>query len=113
LNHGSSISTTFMVMALLGTTMTLGKLQVAASCDKCGNIAALPEAGGQLRCVECGRFAEENPDYCLEHDVDKTRSPHGRCPYCYERERVRQQEQAMHERRADPDMHPSVDAPRR
>lgn len=83
-------------------------------CESCGLTAGHHEARGAARCGECGRFAESSSDYCAQHEVDLTNLPTGysSCPYCQERRRVEQERQEMMERRADPRMHPSVDAPR-
>jgi ssDNA-binding Zn-finger/Zn-ribbon topoisomerase 1 len=52
--------------------------------------------------------------YCTKHDVNVDELPgYNHCPKCREERQVEAMEQEMHERRGDPDMHPSVDAPRR
>ena len=90
----------------------LGKLYVGVNCSNCGvHGEGVPASNGKTRCGKCGRFGSEAERYCAEHD---TRYPSGydHCPLCRERQRVEQMEQEMHERRADPRMHPSVDARR-
>jgi hypothetical protein len=52
--------------------------------------------------------------YCDTHDIDvDALNGYDHCPKCQEQRRVEAMEQEMHARRADPDMHPTVDAPRR
>jgi len=91
---------------------------IAVECVSCGHTSGHADAtangGTRLRCDECGQFAERSDDYCAEHDVRTDRLPTGysECPYCAERRRVEQERQEMMARRADPRMHPSVDAPR-
>lgn len=56
----------------------------------------------------------DDDTYCERHDLDWGRlTGYDHCPACREEQRVREMEQEMHARRADPDMHPMVDAPRR
>ena len=58
---------------------------------------------------------DDRPDqYCIAHDVNVDRlTGYDECPMCRQEHRVEQMEQEMHARRADPDMHPTVDARRR
>lgn len=54
-----------------------------------------------------------NQEYvCERHEIRELPTGYDRCPLCEEEERIEAMEQEMHERRADPRMHPSVDAPR-
>lgn len=62
-------------------------------------------------------MAEDNDSdemYCEKHDLSEpayeSTDPH--CPYCRQERRVEAERQEMMERRADPRMHPTVDAPR-
>lgn len=53
-------------------------------------------------------------DYCDRHDIDVSElTGYDECPKCMEERRVEAMEKEMMERRADPNMHPSIDAPRR
>lgn len=94
----------------------LGPLFVAVDCSKCGKHTEGERGTDDThRCGKCGRFAEEAEDYCVEHNVDEAKLPRGydRCPKCKQKERVEAERQEMMERRADPNMHTMVDAPRR
>lgn len=86
------------------------------TCSKCGTTKGQSANIGQggLRCSNCGRFAKKAHGYCAKHGVnwgDVTGYDH--CPMCREEERVEQQRQEMMARKADPNMHPTVDAHRR
>lgn len=85
---------------------------IAVDCPDCGKGRGVKTPHGN-KC-SCGNFAPEAKDYCLTHQLDYeglfTRDNH--CPKCREERRVEEMEMEMHERRADPRMHPSVDAPR-
>lgn len=92
---------------------TLGKLTVAIDCTKCGFTKGVPAGEGLNRCVECGRFATDNPDVCcVRHEVRRSPYASGECSRCEQERSIRAQEQEMMERRANPRMHNSVDAPR-
>jgi hypothetical protein len=85
---------------------------VAVQCGDCG-IVKQPDTSGRTRCDSCGQFAEVIEDYCLDHDVHVGRlTGYDECPICREEQRIHQQEMEMHQRRADPSMHTSVDARR-
>lgn len=82
-------------------------------CAECGLTSGHHEATGHARCGQCGRFAEPTNDYCARHGANLRRlTGYAKCPKCREEEAVRAQEREMMERRADPRMHPTVDAPR-
>jgi len=86
---------------------------VAVKCNECGKTGG-SRNGGTLRCGECGRFASETSGYCASHDVRFERiSGYSHCPRCRERRNVEAQKHEAMARRADPNMHPTVDAPRR
>jgi len=58
-------------------------------------------------------MSEEDSEYdCEIHETDFP-TGYDHCPYCREERRVNAMEQELMERRADPNMHPSVDAPMR
>lgn len=97
--------------------MTRHTLAVGVDCTTCGlGSGHIDLRGGpnSARCDGCGRFAEKTNDYCAEHDVNVRTLPRGysRCPYCQERDRIEAERQEMMARRANPRMHPTVDAPR-
>lgn len=50
---------------------------------------------------------------CDRHDIKRLPTGYDRCPYCEEERRIEAEKFEMMARRADPDMHPTVDAPRR
>lgn len=84
-------------------------------CSDCGptlgTTAGIDQGG--LRCRSCGQFAEPCPTYCAKHEVywgGLTGYDH--CPACREERRVEAQRQEEMARRANPRMHPTVDAPR-
>jgi len=89
-----------------GTTHAVG-----VECTNCGLTSGHAEAGGDVRCDECGRFAERSGDYCGKHGVN-VRKLNGRdkCPKCRRERDVRQREQELQARSADPNMHNMVDA---
>jgi len=92
----------------------LGQLEVAIDCDHCGFTKGTPAGENLNRCVECGRFASDDPDVCcVRHEVRKSPYPSGKCPRCEQEQHKRALEREMQERRGDPNMHPTVDAPRR
>jgi hypothetical protein len=85
----------------------------AAFCNNCGFVDATIRQNGADRCTECGQFVEEEPDVCCErHEIQNSPYPSGLCPRCEQERSVRAQEQEMQQRRANPRMHTSVDAPR-
>lgn len=80
-------------------------------CSECGLTSGHHEATGDVRCDSCGRFAESSNDYCAKHSVNvRNLTGWDGCPQCREEQRVAAQEQEMMARRADPNMHNSVDA---
>lgn len=97
----------------------MARTGIAIACAQCGMTSGHADArangGTRIRCDSCGQFSERTDRYCAEHDVRLDRLPTGysRCPYCQERDRVEQMRHEQMARRADPNMHPSVDAPRR
>jgi hypothetical protein len=92
----------------------LGRLQVGIDCDNCGITKGNPVGENLNRCVECGRYASDDTSHlcCVRHEVRNSPYPSGQCPRCEQEQSVRAQEQEMMERRANPRMHNSVDAPR-
>jgi len=92
----------------------LGELYVGVKCDNCGKHGeGVPTDDGRTRCGKCGQFAEEVDGYCAEHDIDYGKlSGYDHCPMCREERNIRAREQEIQERRANPRMHPMVDAPR-
>lgn len=52
------------------------------------------------------------PYACETHGVKSLPSGYDRCPLCMEEQRIHNLEQERMARRADPRMHPTVDAPR-
>jgi hypothetical protein len=95
---------------------TISQHKRAVRCSECGPTvgeSACIDQGG-LRCRSCGKFAEPCPTFCAKHEVNWGRlSGYDHCPRCRQEESVRAQEREMHQRRADPNMHPTVDAARR
>lgn len=92
---------------------TLGRLTVSILCTDCGFSEGTPEGENLNRCLGCGRFATDSPDVCcVRHEVRTSPYPSGECPLCEQEQHVRAMEQEMMQRRADPSMHPTVDAPR-
>lgn len=92
----------------------LGQLTVAIDCTQCGLTDGTPEGKNLNRCTECGRFASNDTSHvcCARHGVRESPYPSGVCPRCQQEQSMRAQEQEMMERRANPRMHNSVDAPR-
>lgn len=90
--------------------------KTGAKCSDCGPTVGVPveTAQGGLRCDECGRFSEEYAGFCAKHEVHWGGvTGYDHCPMCREEQRVRQARQEQMARRADPNMHPTVDARRR
>lgn len=86
---------------------------VAAFCENCGFADAIVRQNGANRCSDCGRFVEAEPDVCCErHEIRNSPYPSGVCPLCEQESSIHAQEQELAERRANPRMHTSVDAPR-
>lgn len=84
-------------------------------CSHCGPTLGTSANIGQggLRCRSCGRFAKPCPTFCAKHETYwGGLSGYDHCPMCREEDRIHAMEQEMHARRANPRMHPSVDAPR-
>ena len=91
----------------------LGRLYVSILCTNCGFTDGTPCGDNLNRCADCGRFATDSPDVCcVQHEIRESPYPSGTCPRCEQERSIRAQEQEMMERRANPRMHPSVDAPR-
>lgn len=92
----------------------MGQLYVGIDCSNCGvHGEGTPAESGGTRCAKCGRFGSEAQQYCASHDVNYAAlNGYDHCPMCREEQRVEQMAQEMHERRADPRMHNSVDARR-
>ena len=81
-------------------------------CDNCG-LGKGTRTDHGVRCDDCGQFAETSGDYCGEHGVNLRRlTGYDHCPACREIQRAEAERQEMMQRRADPQMHNSVDAPR-
>lgn len=97
---------------------TIGRLTVDIDCSNCGFSEAVrldtgTISGATLRCADCGRFASKDSDACcVKHEVRESPYPSGACPACEQGRSVRAQEQEMMQRRANPRMHNTVDAPR-
>lgn len=95
--------------------MPLGGLEVAVDCSQCGKGVGIPEGETLNRCLSCGRYAESADEYCLTHNIDYEGlyPEDNHCPHCREERRIESMEQERMARRADPNMHPTIDAPRR
>jgi hypothetical protein len=85
---------------------------IGIECASCGLTSGRYTDSGEVRCGDCGRYAETSDVYCGKHKVDKRRTPNGgACPMCrmeYKRDSRLAERQ---ERLADPNMHNLVDAP--
>lgn len=60
----------------------------------------------------------DDPMACEKHnvterEVENLPSGYDMCPFCREQQRADAREREMHARRSDPNMHPTIDAPRR
>jgi hypothetical protein len=92
----------------------LGRLEVSTYCQNCDDFATAVPAGDSVnRCTECGAYCTDEPDVCCaRHEVRNSPYPSGICPYCEQENQVRAMEQEMAERRSNPRIHNTVDAPR-
>lgn len=83
----------------------LGRLEVGIDCSNCGITKGHPVSDSLNRCVDCGRFASDDPDVCcLIHELRESPYPSGECPYCEEERNIRAQRQ--HQMTRDPTMEP-------
>jgi len=86
--------------------------KIGVTCADCGNEAGEYDERGELHCANCGNFAEKS-DYCPKHDFDPSEDRrYNECPMCKKRRRVENERQEMMQRRANPRMHSTIDAPR-
>jgi anaerobic ribonucleoside-triphosphate reductase len=84
----------------------------AIECSECGKGGGFESDSG-VHCAECGRFATVIDGFCTRHGVDYSRlTGYNQCPRCRQEQSVQQQRQERQARRADPSMHPTVDARR-
>jgi len=89
------------------------KTTISADCSKCGKGKGYINESGDIRCGKCGRFANFAENYCHEHGFDGDKNPiHDKCPVCAQKRHFEQQRQEQMERRANPRMHTTIDAPR-